>query len=139
VAARTTSPELAKSAKSRALARAARRIAVENPDAPLSEWSAAQRTAVAAYAGTIAVEAMAAAQELTARTLRAELAKDAAQWSVAARNLAVVAGIHIDKAQLLSNQPTARTERVDEAELRERLARLLGMPAPIELPASDPL
>ena len=94
---------------------------------PITTWSPEARATVAAFSGTIAIRAMSAVDTLVGRTLDATNAKDAAQWANAARNLAIVAGIHTDKAQLLANQPTQRTERIDEADLRSRLTRLLGI------------
>lgn len=90
-------------------------------------WTPEHRATVAALAGAVAVGAMRDADELAAKAVRSDTAKDAAQWSAAARNLAVVAGICTDKAQLLAGAPTARVERVDTAELTARLQRLLGV------------
>ena len=91
------------------------------------EWTAEHRQTVAALAGRIAVEQMGNAEELGARAMESASSLDASRWASASKSLAIVSAILVDKAQLLAGQPTTRAERVDTAELTQRLHRLLGV------------
>jgi len=103
------------------------RMPVSVRESGITRWSEDHRQHVAAVAGELAVAGMTTASAMLERTMAATVAKDAASWSTAARNSAVVAGILIDKAQILTGQATQRVERLDVGEARTRLAELLGL------------
>ena len=108
--------------------------------APTS-WTPEQRETVAALSGSLAVLAMVRADGLGERAATSERASDARGFAGAARDLAIVAGILTDKAQLLAGQPTTRAERVDTAELLTRLQRVLtgrSMPMALASGTDDP-
>ena len=103
------------------------RMPVQERTAPLNAWTAERREDVAAIAGELAMAGIAAAGTFLERGLEATTAKDGSMWTSAARNSAVVAGILVDKAQILTGQATQRVERLDVGEARTRLAELLGL------------
>jgi hypothetical protein len=117
---------------------------------PPHRWNAERRTEVADLAGTVAAEAIEAARDLIgAATSSQEMtARDRREMAAAARDAAVVAGILVDKANLITGLATSRVERVDADELRRRLAVLLSVeampaavaldPAPIEASEATP-
>ena len=105
----------------------------------VNRWNEAERESVADLAGHVASSAILEAGELLERAISLEIEPRAARaLAGAAKDAAIVAGILVDKAELLSGRPTTRAERVDTAELRSRLGRLLGLeslevPRPLEL------
>ena len=135
---------MAKSAGSRAEAAAVLAVVARTAGLPgrqaertPARWSPEQRASVADLAGTVAVEAVEAARTFLAVAIeQPDLpARDRRDLAGAARDAAVVAGILIDKANLITGLATQRIERVDADELRRRLAALLTVPS-VELPAA---
>lgn len=100
-----------------------------------NRWDAEQRESVAALSGELALRAMLRADSLGDRAASPEQTPSAARsLAGAAKDLAIVAGILTDKAQLLAGQPTVRAERVDTAELMARLSKVLtGRAMPMAL------
>jgi len=96
-----------------------------------TRWTAETRSTVADRAGTVAAEAIEAASDLIAAAVQLDGLdpRDRRELAGAARDAAVVAGILIDKANLITGLATSRVERVDADELRRRLAVLLTVPA----------
>ena len=74
----------------------------------LNRWTPEQRETVAGLAGELATRAMLRADGLGERSATSERPSDARALAGAARDLAIVAGILTDKAQLLAGQPTTR-------------------------------
>lgn len=110
------------------LARSARRIAVNDPGATVTLWDTAQRESVAGLAGELAVGAFRGADELARRAVGAELApRETRALAGAAKDLAIMGAVLVDKAQLLAGAPTARVERVNADELMRRLGRVLNV------------
>jgi hypothetical protein len=105
-------------------------------------WDAARRTAVADMAGSVAAESIQAARDLVAAAVDAQemTARDRRELAGAARDCAVVAGILIDKANLITGLATSRVERVDADELRRRLSVLLSVDSvPLAPPDALPI
>jgi hypothetical protein len=87
---------------------------VHGTDRAVNRWDPEAREAVAALSGELAVRAMVRADGLGERAAASDVKpSEARSLAGAARDLAIVAGILTDKAQLLAGQPTVRAERVD--------------------------